>query len=120
MLRVACHTSLMKNPLRHCPTWPCTWFTGVVTVIGMPVMKSATAWPVMAPLKLNKPRGLLAARRPVAILRTSNPVRMLCVPLVQDRTLDIWNVVSNWYQLVPPLPRPENPVMPIVGMPGLS
>ena len=42
MLRVACHTSLTKNPLRHCPTWPSTWSTGVVTVIGTPVMKSAT------------------------------------------------------------------------------
>ena len=32
------------------------------------------------------------------------------MPLLHDSTFDIWKVVSNWYQLVPPLPSPVKPV----------
>ena len=44
---------------------------------------------------------------------------MLCEPWVQLNCSENWCVLSFWYQLVPPLPKPLNPVMLKSGMPGL-
>ena len=46
-------------------------------------MKSAGAYPVSCPLKVNEPRGLLTAARPVASRRNSAPAITLCAPWLQ-------------------------------------
>ncbi len=68
---------------------------------------------------MNWPRGLFAARRPVASRRRSTPNRTLCDPRVYAMTFDIWNVVSNWNQFVPPPPKPVKLLISMVGSPGL-
>ena len=88
-------------------------------VRGIPSRKSATAYPLSWPLKSNRPRGSLAACRAVLCRRTSNPARMLCDPRFQATTFESWNVRSHWGQLVPPFPRPLNPLTLMEGMPGL-
>src|SRR5260221_8425575 len=75
--------------------------------------------PVMSPVKLKRPRGSFAARRPVVSRRRSKPLRMLCDPRLYARTFDIWNVVSNWYQFVPLAPSPPKLLILMVGMPRL-
>src|SRR6185436_12668292 len=74
----------------------------------------------MSPVKSKRPRGSLAARRPVLSRRRSKPARMECEPRVQASTSDIWNVVSNWFQLVPPAPVEVKLLMLTLGRPGLE
>ena len=73
----------------------------------------------MSPVKSKRPRGSLAARRPVLSRRRSNPPRIVWDPRVQARTFETWNVVSNWNQLVPPAPMVWKLVTLTLGIPGL-
>ena len=109
----------MKNPFRQPPTSPWIWSVGGITVRGSPSMKSATEYPVMSPVKLKRPRASFAACRPVSSRRRSKPARMLWFPRTYERTSDTWNVLSNWYQFVPPAPIPLKLPMLTLGMPGL-
>ena len=77
---MAFHLSSTKKSSRHCkPAEPsCT--VGVVSLTSRPRMKSAAASPVIVPLKLKLPRGLLAAKRVVYTREMSKPAIMLCAP----------------------------------------